>query len=302
MHPRLQRISVLARAFAGDLRTSLRSAASVGFTGVVLDSISPAITLHELSQSGRRELLHVVSSCNLSLTAVQAKLPGDGFAPRADVEASLAHATRALQAAADLKCSLLLLELGALPPAAIDVEPAPQPVDPGLLGLLVLPSKKDVESIASKPAAAPVRRDEAFEQSCDAALAELGQRADRFGVVVALRASLSSFASIDRAVRASRCPWFGVDLDPLAILADDEPMDAVLARVGPHVRHVRLRDGTRGLGNRVGPTLIGEGKLPFPQLLSLLDDASFNGPLTLDPSDLPNPAIAAELGLHSLRR
>jgi sugar phosphate isomerase/epimerase len=301
MHPRFQKLSVLARAFPGDLRTSLRSAASIGFTGVVLDSISPALTLHELSQTGRRELLHVVSACNLSLTAVQARLPGDGFAPKADIEASLAHATRALQAAADLKCATLLLEVGALPPAEADTEaPAPK-VDPGLLGLLVLPSRQDVATIAATRASAPVRRDEPFEQSCDAALSELGQRADRFGVSVALRASLSSFASIARAVRAARCPWFGVDLDPIALLADEEPMDAVFSRIGPLVRHVRLRDGVRGLGNRVQPTLIGEGKLAWPRLLSLLDDAGFGGPLSIDPSDLPNPAIAAELGLHALQ-
>ena len=55
----------------------------------------------------------------------------------------------------------------------------------------------------------------------DAALAELGRRADRHGVVVAFRSELAGFAAIDRALKSAACPWFGIDLDPVAMLIDE---------------------------------------------------------------------------------
>ncbi|MFT3787065.1 MAG: sugar phosphate isomerase/epimerase family protein [Tepidisphaeraceae bacterium] len=294
------RFSVTLRSFPGDTRDALRAASAAGFTGVLLDSISPTLKPHELSQTGRRELLHLVSSSNLTLTGLQARLPGDGFAPKADVEQSLAHATRAMQACADLKAPLLCLDVGPLPSAPVEDLPKPA-VTEAMLGLLVLPTKKDVERIAA-PLTSVAKSDPAFEDSVNAALTELGQRADRFGVVVAIRSSLASHASIDRALKAVRCPWFGVDLDPVALLADEMPVDEVFARIGPLVRHVRGRDAVRGLGNRVQTTLLGEGKVDWTGLRALLDDAGYAGPITVDPSDLPNTAIAASLGRTTLER
>src|SRR5206468_871975 len=101
--------------------------------------------------------------------------------------------------------------------------------------------------------------DPAFVSQVSAALQELGSRADRYGVTVAVRSELASFASLDEALTAARCPWFGVDLDPVAILRDDWSADEVFSRLGPLIRHVRARDATLGADRRTQPAAIGRG-------------------------------------------
>src|SRR5437773_6768409 len=63
-------------------------------------------------------------------------------------------------------------------------------------------------------------------------LVELGHRAERYSVTVAFSSSLASFESLDRALRGVNCPWFGIDLDPTAILRDSWDVDEIFSRLG----------------------------------------------------------------------
>ena len=58
--------------------------------------------------------------------------------------------------------------------------------------------------------------------------------ADRHGVVVAFRSELAGFAAIDRAMKSAACPWFGVDLDPVAMLIDEWSEDEIFSPSGRH--------------------------------------------------------------------
>ena len=87
-----------------------------------------------------------------------------------------------------------------------------------------------------------------------AALEELGRRADRFSVTIALRSALSSFASLKTALQTANCPWFGIDLDPAAILQDKWDADEIFSSLGPEIRHVRVRDAVRGTDHRTRPS------------------------------------------------
>jgi sugar phosphate isomerase/epimerase len=133
------------------------------------------------------------------------------------------------------------------------------------------------------------------------ALSEIGSRADRYSVTVALGSSLSSFASLHEALTAVRCPWFGLDLDPVAILRDDWSMDEIFSTLGPLVRHVRARDAAVGPDRRTKPMVIGGGDTKWSQLLQALDDANYNGFITLDPTELSERASAAIAGAKYLR-
>ncbi|MGD0138778.1 MAG: TIM barrel protein [Tepidisphaeraceae bacterium] len=140
------------------------------------------------------------------------------------------------------------------------------------------------------------------DQVVDAALSELGRRADRHGVTIAFRGELAAFAALDRALKTAACPWFGLDLDPVAILKDDWSMDEIFSRLGGQIRHVRARDALAGPDHRTKPAVIGTGSVNWPRLLSDLDAAGYHGWITLDPVELPNRRAAATAGATSLWR
>jgi sugar phosphate isomerase/epimerase len=132
-------------------------------------------------------------------------------------------------------------------------------------------------------------------------LGEAGARADRYGVMLAFRSDLSSFAAIHAALQRVRCPWFGIDLDPVAMLRDDWHPDEIFSRLGPLIRHVRGKDATKGSHRRTKPAPIGRGDTDWLQFLASLDAADYSGWITVDPVDLPDRAAAATSGLAHLR-
>lgn len=293
-HSTVMQISVLAHTFSNDIRDAVASARRAAFQGVVLDpSVFPSIT--EPSQTARREIIALFSRYEQPLVAIDLRLSNAGFSPKADLERELDRLDRAMEIARGLHCALVLADLGPLPPAPD--EPAPrQKIDPALLGKLILP-----ETVAPKPTAAPVPRDEAFESYLQVALRELGTRCDRASCRIAFRSSLGSFASLNHAIKAADCPWFGVDLDPLLLLADEWPGDEVFSRLGRQITHVRGRDGLKGTGNRVTSTTIGKGVVEWRELMGQLRDADYQGAISVDPIDLPNRSASAVAGLAFLQ-
>lgn len=286
-------ISVLAHAFSNDLRAALEAARRADFQGAVLD---PTVFREIVapSQTGRREILALLSRHEQPLIAIDVRLSATGFSPKGDLERELDRLSRAMDIARGLQCALVLVDLGPLPPAPD--EPAPMPkINPTLLGKLVLPDTVAPKSTTTVP------RDPAFESSLDIALRELGTRCDRAGCRLALRSSLGSFASLHHALKSVDCPWFGVDLDPLLMLADEWPADEIFTRLGKQIAHVRGRDGLKGAGNRVTPTPIGKGSVNWREFNALLRDADYRGAITIDSIDLANRSVSAVDGLKSLR-
>jgi sugar phosphate isomerase/epimerase len=129
----------------------------------------------------------------------------------------------------------------------------------------------------------------------------LGARADRFGVTVAFRSDLASFAALERALTAAACPWFGVDLDPVAILRDGWSMDEIFARLGGLIRHVRGRDAVIGADRRTRAASVGQGSTNWPELLTALDSAGYRGWTTVDPLELADRTGSAIAGAKHLR-
>jgi sugar phosphate isomerase/epimerase len=147
----------------------------------------------------------------------------------------------------------------------------------------------------------PLPAEKSDSGNLNAALSELGRRADRHGVAIAFGSELAGFATLDRALRDTPCPWFGIDLDPVAMLRDEWTSTEIFSRLGPLIRHVRGRDAVGGADRRTKPVVVGHGSVDWRQLLSNLDSAAYHGWITLDPLELPNRRAAAAAGAAALR-
>lgn len=293
------KLAVVAAALAADVRVAAAAAQQAGFGGLQFEAISPALDFPKLSASGRREFLHLLGSRNLRLVGLRVDLGPKGFAPGADVDQLLARLERVMESAAGLAAPLLCCDLGPLPEPP-PVEKPKAPITPQQAGLILLPTfaAAPAPEIAAAPVPAPL--DPVFAATVDGALAELGTRADRYSVSIAFRSELASFAAIDRALAAARCPWFGIDLDPRAMLADAWDDDEIFSRLGPLIRHMRARDAVAGADRRTKPAAIGQGSVQWPKLLNDLDAAGYHGWITVDSMEQPDRAAAARAALEFL--
>jgi sugar phosphate isomerase/epimerase len=295
------KIGVVAAALTTDVRQAPRFARQLGFDGLLFDAYAPALNLPELSQSGRREFRHVLASESRQLVGLRADVGPRGLTPGVDIDQILSRLTKAMEAAAGLQAPLVCTDLGPLPAPPAGPKPAKK-ITSEMAGLILLPESVEKEPEAEPSAPATMSpADQALAAQVDAVLLELGSRADRFGVTVAFRSELSPFAALERAISKAACPWFGVDLDPVALLRDEWPTDEVFSRLGPLVRHVRARDATKGVGGRTSPAMIGKGSINWDELISNLDASGYHGWITIDPMELADRASTAAAGLKVLR-
>jgi sugar phosphate isomerase/epimerase len=296
-----RKFAVLASALTSDPRQAPTLARNAGFAGLLFDAFSSGFNISDLSSTGRREFRHVLSSQDRTLVGFRVDLGAKGFSPGGDVDQLLSQLQKILEAATELTAPLLCIDLGPLPEPPKENKPKPK-VTQDQAGLILLPTfaaapAPDVTEMHTIPA----KVDPLFAAQVDGALAELGMLCDRYNVTVAFRSDLASFAALERALSAARCPWFGIDLDPVAILRDEWNMHEFFSRLGNLVRHIRARDAITGADRRTKPMPIGNGNVKWGQLFSDLDGASFNGWLTLDPMDLSDRIAAAHTGLKYLK-
>lgn len=292
------RFGVIASALGSEPRRAARASREAGFQGILFEASSGPVDLTALSGSGRREFRNMLSSQEQHIIGLRADLGPSGLGPAADIDRAIEQLDQAMETAAGLTSHLVCVDIGPLPPAPI--APLERPaVTPLQAGLILLPESSLKPPSPPRPAEAPP--DPAFADLANSALAELGHHADRYSVMLAFRTELASLASLHEALRRAACPWFGVDLDPVALLQDEWEPDEFLSRLGHLIRHVRGRDAVGGAGRRTKPAIVGQGSVPWESILASLDAAGYQGWITLDPVELPDRARAAVGGLKYLR-
>jgi hypothetical protein len=291
--------AVNASALSTDPREATLRARQLGFAGLLFDAYGTGLTITDLSATGRRDFRHMLSAQDRQLVGFRVDLGVKGFGPGADVDRLLSQLDQVMESAAGLMAPLLCMETGPLPEAP--AQPLVKPkITPEQAGLILIPTFAAPEPEPA-PLPPPTPKEAAFQSQVDAALMEVGALADRYKVTVALHSDLSSFAALERTLSAARCPWFGVNLDPVSILRDSFDMDEVFARLGPLIRHVRARDAVAGADKRTKPASVGRGDTKWDHLLSNLEGSGYNGWITFDPTELADRPAAAVAGLKYLK-
>jgi sugar phosphate isomerase/epimerase len=291
------KLAIAASALGNDIRQSPRIARTLGFAGLQYDAYSPALNLTDLPGSGRREFLRLLSAQDRQLVGLRYDLGPKGLSLGADVDRAIDHLDKVFDAAVSMAAPLVCVDVGPLPAPVVVAKARPR-ISPDQAGMLILPSMSSAPPAPTEPAPPPP--DPAFVSQVDAALAEIGERADKYSVIVAIRSDLASFAAIERALKAASCPWFGLDLDPASILRDEWDLHEVLSIFGDLIRHVRGRDATAGPDRRTRPAVVGAGNTDWGGLLADLEAAGYHGWITIDPMELTDRIGAAEAGRKRL--
>jgi sugar phosphate isomerase/epimerase len=291
--------AVNAAALSTDPREAVLLARRAGFAGLLFDAYSAGLNITDLSMTGRREFRHILSAQDRQLVGLRVDLGVKGFGPGADVDRLLSQLSKVMEAAAGLASPLLCVETGPLPEAP--ARPVAKPrITAAQAGLILIPTFAEPAEEAP-PAVPQTPAEVAFQSQVDAAMFEMGVIADRCNVTVALHSDLSSFAALERSLQAARCPWFGVNLDPVSILRDSWDCDQVFAQLGHLIRHVRARDAVVGTDRRTKPASVGRGDSKWDHLLANLQGADYHSWITFDPTELADRAVAAVAGLKYLR-
>ncbi len=296
-HPLLYAVN--ASALSTSPRDAAMLARKLGFSGLLFDAYSSALTVTDLSVTGRREFRHILSAQDRQLVGFRVDLGVKGFGPGADIDRLLSQFSKVMDVAASMASPLLCVETGPLPEPPLR-RPVKPKITPEQAGFILIPTFAAPE--AEAPPAPPQTPSEiAFQSQVDAALVELGALADRYKVTIALHSDLSSFAALDRALTAARCPWFGVNLDPVSMLRDSLSMDEIFALQGTNIRHVRARDAAVGADKRTKPASVGRGDTKWDHLLSNLEESGYHSWITFDPTELADRSAAAVAGIKYLR-
>jgi len=190
--------AVNASALSSDPREAALLARRAGFAGLLFDAYSAALTITDLSSTGRREFRHILSAQDRQLVGFRVDLGVKGFGPGADVDRLLSQLQKVMETAAAMTTPLLCVETGPLPEAPMRPVTKPR-ITAEQAGLILIPTFS-----APEPEPAPAPRQSpaeiAFQSQVDAAMLEMGVLADRYNITVALHSDLSSFAAIERAL------------------------------------------------------------------------------------------------------
>ncbi len=132
-----------------------------------------------------------------------------------------------------------------------------------------------------------------------AALRELADLADRAGITLAC--SGETAAGLEGLLKevAFHCARGNLDTGRL-IAAGEDPLK-VAEQLAGRLGEFTAADAVRA-GKAVRGTYLGEGQLPLPELLEILDETGFQGPTVVDVRDLADPAAAARHAANVLRK
>ncbi|UUO06498.1 sugar phosphate isomerase/epimerase [Blastopirellula sp. J2-11] len=134
-------------------------------------------------------------------------------------------------------------------------------------------------------------------------MSEIGRYAHQQGVFMTAKTGPESAADLNRLLDVLPDGLLGVEFDPGALIVNGFSARESLEALIKHVRHVRAKDGVRDLAIGRGIEVeLGRGSADFPMLLAILDDAGYNGFLTVVRENPQSPRAEIEQSLEYLRQ
>jgi sugar phosphate isomerase/epimerase len=203
----------------------------------------------ELSQTGLRQFRKLLDDHNLRVSA--AAFPTRrGYGDAADLDRRVAATMQAMDFAARLGARVLVSRVG------------------------------------------PVPTDDSDPHFCRMveALTAIGLHGDRVGVQLAAQTSGESGPQLAQLLAQVPEGTVGVDLHPAGLIYSGFSVQEAVEALGTHVIHVHACDAVRDFGQqRVVEVELGRGVAEMPDVLGRLEEFSYQGWVTIERRDSPDP-------------
>jgi L-ribulose-5-phosphate 3-epimerase len=261
------KLGISQKSLGLPFRRSLPEAQKLGVVAVELEAMGE-LWPQDLTQTGRREILHLLRSHDLAVSALVCPLRR-GLDVAEDLEPRMEQIRLTMALAFDLGPRMVIIQAGRVPSS-------PPPGE-----------GSDVRA-PDDPRAALMR------ESLDA----LGRHGDRTGVTIALDTGLDSPESLVTYLSCFDVGSLAVNFNPAnLVIAGHSPYDAVRT-FHKRIATVHAQDARRISPNRMATVPLGHGDLDWMQLLANFEEIEYRGPLTV----LGNDRAEIGQGVAFLRR
>ncbi len=276
-------IGVLADSFRVGFREAIEKAREVGAKGVQVYATYGDMAPENLSPARRKEILDMVKSNGLVISALCGDLGGHGFAVKEENQWKIEKSKRILDLAKDLETNIVTTHIGVIPP---------DPRHP---------------------------RRAILAEACEA----LGEYGDSIGAYFAIETGPETAATLKEFLDGLSSKGVRVNFDPanLVMVTGDDPVAAVYT-LKDYIVHTHAKDGIMlkkddperiynffaeggiediNLGELFKEVPLGEGQVDFPRYLKALYDIGYRGFLTIEREVGPNPEKDIRLAVDFLK-
>ncbi|HHY82934.1 MAG TPA: sugar phosphate isomerase/epimerase [Clostridiales bacterium] len=258
------KIGVLVDSFRLGIVEGIKKAAEVGAQGIQIYATSGEMAPENLSTARRKEILDIIKSNGLVVSALCGDLGGHGFAIAKDNPARIEKSKRIMDLAKDLETNVVTTHIGVIP------------ADPNHDRFKVL------------------------QDACN----ELGEYGDEVGAYFAIETGPEKAVVLKAFLDSLNSRGVRVNMDPanLVMVTDDDPVKAVYT-LKDYIVHTHAKDGilkkktdperiynffAEGgiedirMEDYFLETPLGEGAVDFPNYLKALEEVGFAGFLTIE--------------------
>lgn len=257
-------VGVMVDSFRLKLEEGIKKAGEVGAAGIQIYAVNGVMAPENLTPSRRKEILDIIRSNGLVVSALCGDLGGHGFTVRADNIRKIEKSKRIMDLARDLDTCVVTTHIGVIPE------------DPG------------------------IERRKIMQEACEI----LGEYGDNVGAKFAIETGPETAATLGGFLDSLVSQGVGVNLDPanLVMVTGDDPAAAVLT-LKDYIVHTHAKDGIMlkktnpekiydyfaeggieeiHIENYFREVPLGEGKVDFDKYLNALKSIGFNGFLTIE--------------------
>ncbi|MCA9177222.1 MAG: sugar phosphate isomerase/epimerase [Planctomycetales bacterium] len=134
------------------------------------------------------------------------------------------------------------------------------------------------------------------------ALEDIGRHGQHVGVWLCATTGAESPERLRALIDELAPGSLAVNLDPGALLVNDESPREAVSQLGPWVQHVRASDGVRDFAKRQGiETQLGRGAADYPELIAMLEEHRYSGYYTIQRLHATDPVAEIQQSVNYLR-
>jgi len=246
------------------LRRSLPELHKLGVAGLELEALGD-LAPAQLSQTGRRELKHLLRSYDLEPAALACPLRR-GLSVPENQDARLEYLRQALSMSWDLGAKIVVIHPGPLPPDQPDNNDPRWPI-------------------------------------LTEALTNLGRHAERIGATLALETGLESGAALAKFLARLETGGLAVNLNPGNLLIHGHDPHEAARSLRERIGHVHAKDARMASASRGAEEVpLGHGDIDWLQMLATLEEIEYRGYVTIERTAGANALAEAKGAVDFWRR